>query len=436
MMPGCPATAVARSSILARLGLAAEYRDLMPDPPRRLTLVREDSRHEAALSETTEARVDPELERGLPLFRARSAFVEPKLWKAALAASVHRANPAWKIGFPGSKWRYERFVPWLEAPGEQWEKWDQQEADPLLRAEADRQATFLRVSMALGQHLMVGNLEGSGRLGSMVGPWTPIPAAAWEVLQAPCATPAATDLSAWRHGHLVGPGMEFWGVRILDTTGLSLRAAALAYGPAEAAAIAQHGMVFGHLRPSLPPTPKSLAARMAAAAIPQVGPATKPDAAELADAVRSLRQSLVRQLQDGSLIADGEGASRLRRPIEARLWATGRADFSVSALVSGASRFVAIRIRQPLQPSNAADGGRVAAVQCLPVSRKFNEAEVAAWFGHRVQQYLDAPRHPPEDADQAAANTEFGRKVPRKWIRFLRDKHVPANRRPQGRVKK
>ncbi|MGI4944413.1 MAG: hypothetical protein ACRYHQ_28290 [Janthinobacterium lividum] len=262
---------------------------------------------------------------------------------------------------------------------------------------------------------MAGELQGHGRLGSMVGPWTPIPAEAWEVLQVPCALLGATDFTAWRRGHLVGPGMEFWGARILDPTGLSLKAAALAYGPAEAVSVAQRGMAFGHTKPLPPPKPKSLAARMAAAEIPQLGSMKKPDAVELADALRSLRQSVIQQLRDGSLVADAENVAGLRRPVEATEWLKGRVDFGVSVVMVGRMRLGAVRVRQCLKQPAAITAAK--AVVGLPqksvrkagrptstpfaeaeMIRRAEQGELAPGIGEQARQLCEWLRqtHPEE----------------------------------------
>jgi hypothetical protein len=80
---------------------------------------------------------------GLPLLRARSAFVSNEAWRPALIASVKRASLSWPDGALGSRWRYEVFiVPELGPPEEPWAAWPRQESDPLACAEVERQNTF------------------------------------------------------------------------------------------------------------------------------------------------------------------------------------------------------------------------------------------------------------------------------------------------------
>ena len=69
-------------------------------------------------------------------------------------------------------------------PRDTWGSWEQQAADPEVRAEAQRQNAFYAVSLELGRRLLAGELQGWGRLGNLVGPWTEIPAEAWHVLTA------------------------------------------------------------------------------------------------------------------------------------------------------------------------------------------------------------------------------------------------------------
>lgn len=306
--------------------------------------VHEFGRYEAAKLESPSYQVDPDLCHGLPLFRARRVFVGVDLWNAELIASERRASPQFGDAIPGDPWRYERLsLPPGPSKQDETFSWKNQEHDHERQAEAQRQNTFYAVSLALGSALLAGELQSSGRLGSMVGPWTEIPAAAWRVLRVPCAD----SYQNWRLGHATGAGMEFWNIRIRHQVGLLLSDAATAYGPAGSANIVHRGMALGvEETDSLVSTPTALDRRMAAA-----GPTglvqQRPTAEEFAKARQALSESLFSLLRSGGLVADS-WVSGAARPLRPEQWLTGQANLTASSLRVGEETLEAIRVRLPV----------------------------------------------------------------------------------------
>ena len=258
---------------------------------------------------------DPDLIYGLPIMRARSALVPPDLWHRALQTSAARSQPRSTDRVPPGSWRLEVFAPRLYSPNA---SGFPSEGAALLPIEAERQNAFYAVSLNLGRRLLAGDLEGFGRSGSMAGPWVKIPSPAWQLLR----VEQSDDFVNWHLGHLIGAGLDLWSVRILDRVGLSFDATAIAYGPADAARIAQSAEVFGvtsrdtNARP--PPAPGSLAAKMAYK-YKQLslldGEQDRRIAAKARDAaIRELHAAELALLRDGVLIAeltDGDGRKNL-----------------------------------------------------------------------------------------------------------------------------
>ncbi len=345
--------------------------------PKRLR-ARDTGRHGATVAQTTQAQAETETRYGLPLIRARSAFVPPELWKPALVASQRRADPGFSDAVPGNPWRYEVFTVPAEVPRDTWGSWVQQEGNPELRAEAERQNTCYAMSLELGRRLLAGELQGWGRLGSPIGSWTEIPAEAWHVLRVPYE-PAFAGL---QRGHLSGPGMEFWGVRIRDLVGLSLKAAALAYGPDDAAAVAQRAAAFAIRRQSVAPATRArkrsegvgstptLAERMRDVAQPSLSPPEQPSLAEAADAIRQLERHLVDALRRGALVATGQDARGALRTIKAGEWAQAAMHTDESAVTLGDVSLHQVRVRQAER-----DASEAVAAPPEPKSRSQSTAE-------------------------------------------------------------
>ncbi len=409
----------------ARLGLATECRDLMPDPPRRLALVHEAGRHEAAMVDAKAEQVDLAAEYGLPLLRARSAFVSPDLWKAELVASHARSSASYSDAVPGTPWRYEVFVVPASAPRDAWGSWEQQQADPQVRAEAERQNAFYMVSLDLGRRLLAGELQGWGRLGSRSGPWTEIPAEAWDLLR----VPYEKGFGSWRRGHLSEPDMEFRAVRIRDLVGLPLKAAALAYGPAEAALVAQRAVAFGILGQPISAAPPlqrrtngkpTLQERMAEHPQPALSLPEQPTLAQAADAIDQLERQLGAALKAGTLVATGQEAGGVTRSIQLGEWARGTLRLEESTLVLSRVTLREVRVRQG-----------VAEAPAPMAAASYTRGDVERWFIGRRDSFADAPRHPPLAQDWIAAQEVFAG-VRRNAIESLREQYVLPERRKQG----
>ena len=178
---------------------------------------------------------------GFPLIRARHAFVPSALWRPALIASAKRASPTFPDGPIGTAWRYEVFVPVMNRSDDNWCNWERQEANHLVRAEAEMQATFYAISLELGRRLLAGELKGFGRKGDAFGPVKEIPPGLWRTSR----VEHSSDFAGWRDGRLVGGETVIWSTHIVDMVGLPIHAAAIAYGPAEHAYVVQRAEAFG-----------------------------------------------------------------------------------------------------------------------------------------------------------------------------------------------
>lgn len=254
----------------------------------------------------------------LPLHRARWAFVGPDLWRPML----HASNTFPEVmGPPPSTWRYEVFTAprTIQRSDEGWASWANQNANPWVRSEVERQHCFYKVSLELGARLSRGSLKGFARVGSITGPWTEIPAPAWSELRAPYSG----DYEAWRLGHLIGGGADLWDVQVLDSKGLPFAAAALAYGPSEAAQIVRRAAAFGLTTPATPKERREsqLDQRMASLMSSVVMPENAVSEEERAAAQIALEASLLERLKAGELIGERVDGAGVARPISTAEWA-------------------------------------------------------------------------------------------------------------------
>ncbi len=262
---------------------------------------------------------DPALRRGIPLMRARTVLVAPALWQPALKASAARASASYPDEIPGDGWRYKVLTPPSRTmPPDFWATWEQQQTNDYYRAEAARQTTFSAVSLDLGKRLARGKLHSFGRVGSVMGEWAEVPAAAWSMLR----VPFSPDFQHWHQGHVVGANLDLWDVRLIEPAGISLAQARFAYGPAKAASVVLRAVAFGAEPVQAPPKPGSLDEKMLKRSMnnPNLNAPTAVEADELATAWKDLDAALFGALKSGVLVAHEAASDGTRRLITMDEW--------------------------------------------------------------------------------------------------------------------
>ena len=262
---------------------------------------------------------DPALRRGIPLMRARAALVAPSLWRPALVAETMRAEVC-PSSIPSDKSAYEVLAHGLKISVRGfWAPWENDEQrTAYYRAETDRQATFYAVSVGLGERLISGKLHSFARVGSVMGEWAEVPAAAWSLLR----VPFSPDFRHWHQGHVVGANLDLWDVRLIEPAGISLAQARFAYGPAKAASVVLRAVAFGAEPVQAPPKPGSLDEKMLKRSMnnPNLNAPTAVEADELATAWKDLDAALFGALKSGVLVADEAASDGTRRLITMDEW--------------------------------------------------------------------------------------------------------------------
>ena len=342
---------------------------------------------------------DPDEIYGLPLLRARWCLLPTDITQPTLIASLRRSRIQQPTFVPGDPWRYEVFVIPPNVTRETWASWESQEADALIKAEVERQSTWLQGSLALRACMEEGTFEGFGRRNDIAGDWISIPKQAWKNLR------VAFDptFKHWRDGHVTGAGLDLWDVRILDRKGLPLDAASLAYGPAVAAASVQE------MRATVIEDEPSQADDRGSASLSVV-----------------VRLALLEMLKTGKLLGFGHRGKNDIAAISRREWSAGAACFEKSELKTDRCNYSGVIVRPPHPIAEAADE------RSHEPTWRNDDAE--DWFRDRVERAPAGRWLYSEDDDLAAASAKFPGIV-RDAVRGFRKKHLAGRIKSGQRAK-